>query len=190
MISILVHPGLAFTPKPEWRPWFRMDAILLGSWYAVAVFKKDRWPAALEKNLGRLPAGILWVVVLAWTFFGPRQTAIYITCRVLLAALLFVQLMAKRDAIYGQVLSHPALVFLGRLSYSLYLWQQLFLFVKTPSWGLLRVFPIDLLMAFACALISYFVVEKPFLRIKARIHSKGMTTREPIQDTAVAEVLQ
>ncbi len=54
---------------------------------------------------------------------------------------------------------------LGRISYSLYLWQQLFLY---PPWqpkpwgGVLQTFPVSLAAAFGCALVSYFVVEQGF----------------------------
>jgi peptidoglycan/LPS O-acetylase OafA/YrhL len=50
---------------------------------------------------------------------------------------------------------------LGVLSYSLYLWQQLFLDRRQHTWW--TAFPVNLLLALACAVASYYVVERPFL---------------------------
>jgi peptidoglycan/LPS O-acetylase OafA/YrhL len=62
---------------------------------------------------------------------------------------------------------------IGRISYSLYLWQQIF-FVSghTPArWPLstLQVFPFNYLAAFACAIASYYVIEKPLIRVGHRL---------------------
>jgi peptidoglycan/LPS O-acetylase OafA/YrhL len=51
--------------------------------------------------------------------------------------------------------------FIGVLSYSLYLWQQPFLNRHSDAWW--TTFPLNLLFAFACAVASYYVVERPFL---------------------------
>lgn len=66
----------------------------------------------------------------------------------------------------GRFLNCKAMVFLGGLSYSLYLWQQPFLnrFVTAP-W---TRFPTNFLCAGALACVSYFLVERPFLRLRKR----------------------
>lgn len=58
-------------------------------------------------------------------------------------------------------------VFIGTLSYSLYLWQQLWI-VQRGGQGLLQSFPLDVMMAFVCATLSYYFVEKPILRLRDR----------------------
>jgi len=73
--------------------------------------------------------------------------------------------------------SHPAsrflswspVAFLGVLSYSLYLWQQPF--VNRNSSSALTHFPLNCLFALAAALASYYLVEKPFLKMKKRFES-------------------
>jgi peptidoglycan/LPS O-acetylase OafA/YrhL len=52
---------------------------------------------------------------------------------------------------------------IGILSYSLYLWQELFF---VPSLGILSVFPINFLCMFIVAALSYWLIEKPFLRLR------------------------
>ena len=67
----------------------------------------------------------------------------------------------------GRWLNTRPLVFLGTLSYSLYLWQQLFL--NRGSNAMLATFPINLGAVVACALLSYFLVEQPVLRLRPRV---------------------
>lgn len=68
----------------------------------------------------------------------------------------------------GRVLNHRLLAWVGVLSYSVYLWQQLFLIQSRPVTSVLVVFPFNIAMTFACAVASYHLVEKPFLRLKQR----------------------
>jgi peptidoglycan/LPS O-acetylase OafA/YrhL len=64
----------------------------------------------------------------------------------------------------GRVLNSRPLVFVGLLSYSLYLWQQPFLRHDYPY--LINAFPLNLALAFACALFSYHVVERYSLKLR------------------------
>lgn len=89
----------------------------------------------------------------------------------LLFAALFCLLLSKPTWLL-RVFEAPILVWFGLLSYSLYLWQQLFtLESRIPfshlPWSILYTF------AFACA--SYYFVERPFLNLKA----KGTKTTSP-----------
>ena len=57
-------------------------------------------------------------------------------------------------------LNFAPIVWLGKISYSLYLWQQLFTFShhSTPFYSLL--------FALALACLSYYLVERPMLRLR------------------------
>src|SRR2546423_14370232 len=70
-------------------------------------------------------------------------------------------------SIAGRVLEWRPLRWFGRLSYSLYLWQQLFLVwtgSRSPAMGALQSFPLNLACALGCAMMSYYWIEKPFIR--------------------------
>ena len=67
----------------------------------------------------------------------------------------------------GRALNSPPVVFVGLISYSIYLWQQLFLNRYADSWP--TTFPVSLVLAFAAALISYYVIERPALGLRQRI---------------------
>ena len=55
--------------------------------------------------------------------------------------------------------------YIGLLSYSIYLWQQLFL--SEVNWWV-TAFPQNLLFIFIAAMFSYYVIEAPFLKLKDR----------------------
>jgi peptidoglycan/LPS O-acetylase OafA/YrhL len=67
----------------------------------------------------------------------------------------------------GRVLNWKPIVFVGALSYSLYLWQQLFLNRESSAW--INTFPQNLIFAIAAALASYFLLEKPLLKLRHRL---------------------
>lgn len=70
----------------------------------------------------------------------------------------------------GAFLNWRPVSFLGVLSYSLYLWQQPFLDrnIKSP----LTAFPLNLVLAFSAAIVSYYMIERPFLEFKKRFESR------------------
>jgi peptidoglycan/LPS O-acetylase OafA/YrhL len=69
----------------------------------------------------------------------------------------------------GRIFNLPIVTGLGVLSYSLYLWQQLFLVPWNEHLSVVQEFPWNFLSCFAFAVVSYFVVEKPFLRWKKQL---------------------
>jgi peptidoglycan/LPS O-acetylase OafA/YrhL len=67
----------------------------------------------------------------------------------------------------GRFLNLPAVSFAGVLSYSLYLWQQIFL--NPESVRPYFAFPLNIILAVAMALVSYLLIEAPFLRFRTAI---------------------
>ena len=67
----------------------------------------------------------------------------------------------------GQVLNARAVVYVGVLSYSLYIWQQPFFMagVRSP----ITIFPLNVALAAMCAVASYYLIERPALRTRARL---------------------
>ncbi|HEX7894952.1 MAG TPA: hypothetical protein VF447_12225, partial [Terriglobales bacterium] len=53
---------------------------------------------------------------------------------------------------------------LGRISYSLYLWQELFCSNRSIHLGYSLIVP-----ALLCATLSYYLIEQPMLRLRDRI---------------------
>jgi peptidoglycan/LPS O-acetylase OafA/YrhL len=66
----------------------------------------------------------------------------------------------------GRVLEARPFVYVGALSYSLYLWQQPF--VNRHGDSIVNSFPLHLACAFSVAMLSYYFVEQPVLALRAR----------------------
>ena len=90
------------------------------------------------------------------------------------------------DGRVGRVLNAAPLVFVGWLSYSLYLWQQPFL--NRPSASPLAAFPLNILIVTALAVGSYFIVERPSLVFSKRIERNwGRRRAQSVDATPKAE---
>jgi peptidoglycan/LPS O-acetylase OafA/YrhL len=67
----------------------------------------------------------------------------------------------------GDLLEARSMATIGRLSYSLYLWQQPFFDPHLRTW--MCRWPQNLGLAVACAVSCHFLIERPFLQLKGRI---------------------
>lgn len=88
----------------------------------------------------------------------------------------------------GRLLETRPFTFFGRLSYSLYLWQQLF-FLHRPETSVLHYFqgwPINIVASVLCALASYYFVEKPFIKLGHRVAPPVTPGREDLRGIPVA----
>jgi peptidoglycan/LPS O-acetylase OafA/YrhL len=98
------------------------------------------------------------------TVFG---TAIINVC---LAVLIHRSVYHADDAV-GAFLNWKPLMFVGVLSYSLYLWQQLFVNRNSSAW--VNAFPQNLIFAVCAGVASYYVIEKPLLGLRHRLRVKA-----------------
>jgi len=81
----------------------------------------------------------------------------------------------------GRILNTKPIAFLGVLSYSLYLWQQPF--INRTSDAAMARFPLSVLLAIVCALISYYAIERPALAFRARFE-RTRSGRTPLVSDA------
>ena len=88
----------------------------------------------------------------------------------------------------GRFLELPALRWIGRLSYSLYIWQQMFLgfgVVYRPL-GVFSVFPINLAATVLVACASYYLLEKPMMRVGQELAEGRRPVLKAMSATAAA----
>ena len=85
----------------------------------------------------------------------------------------------------GRCLNLRPFVIVGVLSYSLYLWQQLFL--NHYSRALACSFPLNLALAFLAACLSYALVEKPCLDLRKRIEVRLFNRVRPVGSVAASQ---
>jgi len=81
-------------------------------------------------------------------------------------------------------LEYSPLKWLGRLSYSVYIWQMLFLVPNVRRLGWLQGFPQALLFILVAGMISYYVIEKPMLRLGHRLAGATLETPPSNQETS------
>ena len=65
----------------------------------------------------------------------------------------------------GRALNARPIAFIGVLSYSIYLWQPSLREHDSFS------FPLNVVCICSCALVTYYLVERPFLRLRARLEA-------------------
>lgn len=157
-----------FPNAPEhFRTDLRLDALL---WGAVVAFSLDE--SEEQARLGKqLKLGV-WIALIVLTcgaiMLYSLLTSMFVA--VLIPFVLAGSLLHSEWAI-SRALSWAPVAWIGRISYSLYLWQQLFLvqhFEPGPA-PLWKQAPFNLLLTFAIAIASYYLVEMPLIAYGRRM---------------------
>ena len=89
------------------------------------------------------------------------------TANIAVAVILLYSVFQARG-IWFKFLNSKILNYIGILSYSLYLWHVIFIMGLNKNEYWVARFPQNLVCAFAAALFSHYVIEKPFLKLKER----------------------
>jgi len=82
-------------------------------------------------------------------------------------ALVIARTIHRPDEPIGRLLNTRPFVWIGTLSYSLYLWQQVF--INRHGTSLPQSFPVNLALTLVVAVAADNLIERPFLRLRARI---------------------
>jgi peptidoglycan/LPS O-acetylase OafA/YrhL len=108
---------------------------------------------------------------------GGIAAAFGTTVQALCATYLVASYTTVRTGWSYQLLNWPLLTWVGTLSYSLYIWQQLFLFppITGTRWAALlpEAWLARLVLAFAAAAVSYYGIEQPMLRVRDQVGRKA-----------------
>jgi len=81
-----------------------------------------------------------------------------------------------------RALNWQPIAWLGKISYSLYLWQELFCSNASLHWGYGLAVP-----ALVCACLSYYLVERPLLRLRDKLARKADSDRQSMGALPEAE---
>jgi len=77
-----------------------------------------------------------------------------------------------------RLLNTPILVWIGNLSYSLYLWNMPFSNPAVRSWA--TTFPQNVILTFIAATISFYAVEQPVRRLRERRPKRPYLRTDPV----------
>lgn len=147
----------------QFRTENRYDGLLWGCLLAFALRSESvtNW---LRKRLNLivfiLTAISAVVLLTVFTSQPARRTIVAAVMPILIA-----YTVLNPTAFIGRILELSPMRWIGRLSYSLYLWQMLFLPEFERPLGVIQSFPLSLILPIVCAAISFYFVEKPMIRI-------------------------
>jgi peptidoglycan/LPS O-acetylase OafA/YrhL len=179
-IYVALSPIIRFLVWQQHRDWLdidfasitQMSSIATGCVLAYVLFHYDHALPRLLNNHTAIALTILSVMALIATaalnhlsgkyyiIFGDPIASLLITACIL-------SIWFNPDGLLHRLLNTPPLVAVGVLSYSIYLWQQPFTGVSSAvNWS--SRWPQNLLFIFAAATASYFIIERPFLKLKTR----------------------
>jgi len=154
----------------------RFDNLAVGC--LMAVLSKETWFLRFARSTARhaalplLPVGLL--VATHYREFPLYQYTGGVTIDALLIALTILQLIQLSESPAWRWLDHRVPRYLGSISYPIYLWHG---FAMSPMKRLgdapmpVKVLAYSL-VAVALGMVSYHGIEKPFLRLRARLTAK------------------
>lgn len=150
-----------------------MDTLLMGSMLALLIETPihSRLVKTLEEYRQFTRIACALVIYGVWQLsvrglmgfatvpFGPTVQGLAIT--ILIASVVFVP-----GGLLFRILNLRQLASIGILSYGLYIWQQIILYPAAYPGGTLwwRQFPQNIPIIFLVAVLSFYLIEKPFLR--------------------------
>jgi peptidoglycan/LPS O-acetylase OafA/YrhL len=168
-----------------WRSWTSLHfgvtaagahALLFGCLLAQLRQTRSTSPYVLQ---GVLQSPVTFVasaaVILAVIFFRVPDgaTAGWLQVWPILATTLIVNYsVAGHQDLISRFLNLGPVEWVGRLSYSLYLWQELFCWSPVSNQYAASAWPLLVALSFACASISYYFVERPALSAREKLEHR------------------
>jgi peptidoglycan/LPS O-acetylase OafA/YrhL len=163
--SEMALPGVSWFQRTD----IRLDGLLWGCWMAL-LLEVPGWKDRLARLLGPVPWFGLVAVYIGCVAFEPPLALLW---RTIFSPAILVGTVLQPATLPGRVLEAAPMRWLGRLSYSLYVWQQLFLLGDQSSQplplGVFQEWPVNFIMIFACAMASFYLIEKPMIKWGHRV---------------------
>jgi peptidoglycan/LPS O-acetylase OafA/YrhL len=115
----------------------------------------------------RLSTGVWLVALSALLCCVAYQPPLAMLWQAILVPMVLVGTVLRSIEPVTWILEARPIRWIGRLSYSLYIWQQLFLVSSAEShplpMGALQKFPMNVVFVFAAAIVSYYIIERRFM---------------------------
>ncbi|MGH7924925.1 MAG: acyltransferase family protein [Candidatus Binatus sp.] len=163
----------------------RFDGLLWGCWIAL-IAAVPAYRAALTRRLSAPVIAVLMLLLVACIALGPPLKMAW---EAFLVPAILVGTVLNPTLWFSRILEASPMRWIGRISYSLYLWQQLFLVGwKIPRplpFGRLQEWPLNIVTVFVCASASYYLLERPLVAIGHSLATGRQARRE--ETFAIAE---
>jgi peptidoglycan/LPS O-acetylase OafA/YrhL len=139
------------------------DALMVGSFIALALSLKQFGRTLHFFKLPSVAVVAAGILILLSPYYSNRfRLSAGLTLDGICAGALLLYSISHAESIVGRVLNQRFVKHIGIISYSLYLWQQMFTGPDT------RLPPWNLLAAVACAEASFWCIEKPSFILRDR----------------------
>jgi peptidoglycan/LPS O-acetylase OafA/YrhL len=185
---VLTHPQLQFGWNVDFRTDIAVEGILLAVLAALLLRRSDfrEWCVRWLR-----PWAVLIFAGLVWTATGFHQGRFNHFVLLCTYPPLIVSTMLHPNSLTGRILEFPPVRFIGRISFSLYLWQMLFFVsyppnLQVPHSHLLVLMQSTSLRYSATLLLSvlsYYLVEKPMIRLGHRLATPVTPGREDLGES-------
>jgi peptidoglycan/LPS O-acetylase OafA/YrhL len=184
VIRVLSHLFVTgrFGPIEFFMFHMRMDSLMFGCVLAI-IHKRPSFDRVAKRILnwpGLLLALFFFLFLsgyLNYRFQGYYLLPFGYTLEAVAISYMLLYFVQKPESIGGRLLNSRLLVHIGLISYSLYLWQQLFLTELLRS--SLGKFPTNFMAAFIAAELSWKLVEQPALRLRRQFERAKFSRPEP-----------
>lgn len=154
----------------------RLDPLMVGAALGVAL-SANIIPGQLRQRQVVsciAVASALGLILIAAVVEGGWPSTYYLTLPLvaLLSGIIVLHLNMSGSGILRKALEFPALVWIGKISYGLYLWHfPIFRLMQVLYARRLPVLVVGVPLTFAITVLSYYVLEQPFLRMKSRLRA-------------------
>jgi peptidoglycan/LPS O-acetylase OafA/YrhL len=154
------------------------DSLLLGC--AAAVVVESVWQRRAPRAdhvlawcaAGTL-AGLVWLGITRHWNYGLEACLGYPLIAAL-CTLTVLGVVVSPGSGLNRLVSNPCLVWIGKISYGLYLWHlPVFLETQSRQWPFWKELSVELSLTAGFVLASYYALERPLLRLKERIRTQG-----------------
>jgi len=166
-LTVFVHRYYRFEKVFYWHRWFlpAVGPVMIGAMAAIIKRVKITW---IKQYVNTKQWQIMAVLMFFAPLYFPIQLLAYVGLvqAVAIAMLLLWLCENQSHRFIIPLLHNKPMVFLGKISYSLYIWQGLFL--RTGPGGELTVqqLPLNIVLTFGMAIASYYLIEKKALAYK------------------------
>jgi peptidoglycan/LPS O-acetylase OafA/YrhL len=152
----------------------RADTLLVGCAAAIVLCSNliswNRRTGSVLKSLAWLIAvpGLILMSVCARASLDFFAIGMHLTTGLLAAMVLMEVVFSERGALTW-ILSRRWLVYIGKVSYGLYLWHYpVFSEVQTRKWPLQYEIIVEITLTLCATALSFYAIERPALRLKSR----------------------
>ncbi len=179
-ILIPAHPlWHALIYRVHWRIDFGFDGILTGC--LLALLRDDaRYSRFLRTGLLKHPLFVLLsaiLVIACYTDHNVGSAVLKVFIPIPFIGVIVNYVLEAPQTMVVRMLEWRALAWTGRLSYSLYIWQQLFCWERLHGLPWTSRMPQCVLLTLCAAAFSYYVIEQPALRLRDRLMKKRPVER-------------